>query len=110
MSVHADEGKEDDKGNRNTGCIGIGVVLDRKDDLTMIWIGYSAVWISTAVATIFAVKYTGSAWCLLALLIPTTIRIKSSPDDKKEEKDDITKEERMEIVRNAMDSSRRTSS
>ena len=33
-------------------------------------IAYASAWIATAIAVIFAIKYTGSAWCLWALLFP----------------------------------------
>ena len=35
-----------------------------------VWLAYAAAWISTATAVIFAVKYTGTAWCLVALVLP----------------------------------------
>lgn len=37
-------------------------------------IAYASAWIATAIAVIFAIKYTGSAWCLLALLFPACIK------------------------------------
>lgn len=36
-------------------------------------IAYASAWIATAIAVIFAIKYTGSAWCLWALIIPGCI-------------------------------------
>ena len=44
----------------------------------MIWIGYEAAWISTAAAVIAGVYFTGSAWCLWALLLPVLIKVESS--------------------------------
>lgn len=32
-------------------------------------IAYASAWIATAIAVIFAIKYTGSAWCLWAFLL-----------------------------------------
>lgn len=34
----------------------------------------ASAWITTSIAVIFAIKYTGSAWCLWALLIPASIK------------------------------------
>ena len=39
-------------------------------------IAYGTAWIATSVAIGFAIKYTGSAWCLWALLFPASISIK----------------------------------
>lgn len=33
-------------------------------------IACASAWIATSIAVIFAIKYTGSAWCLWALLFP----------------------------------------
>ena len=38
-------------------------------------IAYASAWIATAIAVIFAIRYTGSAWCLWALVIPGCINI-----------------------------------
>lgn len=38
-------------------------------------IAYGTAWIATSVAIGFAIKYTGSAWCLWALLFPASISI-----------------------------------
>ena len=52
-------------------------------------IAYATAWIATAIAIIFAIKYTGSAWCLWALLIPACVSIEintsNESDDSKEE-------------------------
>ena len=37
-------------------------------------IAYVSAWIATAIAVIFAIKYTGSAWCLWALVFPACIK------------------------------------
>lgn len=37
-------------------------------------IAYASAWIATSIAVIFAMKYTGSAWCLWALLFPACIK------------------------------------
>ena len=37
-------------------------------------IAYASAWIATSIAIIFAIKYTGSAWCLWALLFPACIK------------------------------------
>ena len=44
-------------------------------------IAYASAWITTSIAVIFAIKYTGSAWCLWALLFPACFDIS---DDKEE--------------------------
>ena len=41
----------------------------------MIWLAYAAAWIATASAVIAGIYLTGSAWCLLALLIPLGISV-----------------------------------
>lgn len=41
----------------------------------MFWIAYAVMWISTAVAVIFGIYETGSAWCLWAFLIPAMVDI-----------------------------------
>ena len=43
-----------------------------------VWLAYAAAWISTATAVIFAIKYTGSAWCLVALMLPEMQKISIS--------------------------------
>lgn len=50
-------------------------------------IAYASAWIATSIAVIFAIKYTGSAWCLWALLFPACIKISTSieSDNSKEE-------------------------
>ena len=54
-------------------------------------IAYASAWIATAIAIIFAIKYTGSAWCLWALLFPACIKYSvdistSNKGDNNEEK------------------------
>ena len=46
----------------------------------MIWIGYTAAWISTAAAAIEGMYFTGAAWCLWALLIPAMIKINNGKE------------------------------
>ena len=41
----------------------------------LIYITYIAAWIATAIAVIFAIKLTGSAWCLWAFYFPGSINI-----------------------------------
>ena len=52
-------------------------------------IAYASAWIATAIAVIFAIKYTESIWCLWALLIPACVSIEintsNESDDSKEE-------------------------
>ena len=50
-------------------------------------IAYASAWIATSIAVIFAIKYTGSAWCLWALLFPACIKISTNNegDDSEEE-------------------------
>lgn len=38
-------------------------------------IAYASAWIATAIAVIFAIKYTESIWCLWALLIPACVSV-----------------------------------
>ena len=47
-----------------------------------VWFAYAAAWISTATAVIFAIKYTGSAWCLVALMLPAMQKISISNDEE----------------------------
>ena len=54
----------------------------------MIWIGYAAAWISTAAAVIAGFYFTGSAWCLWALLLPAMIGVKNSQKNGEEMKDE----------------------
>ena len=46
-----------------------------------VWLAYAAAWISTATAVIFAVKYTGTAWCLVALVLPAIQKISISNEE-----------------------------
>lgn len=53
-------------------------------------IAYASAWIATAIAVIFAIKYTGSAWCLWALVFPACIKVSvdistSNESDNREE-------------------------
>ena len=54
-------------------------------------IAYAIAWIATAIAIIFAIKYTGFAWCLWALLFPACI--KASVDISTSNKGDYSEEE-----------------
>ena len=54
-------------------------------------IAYASAWIATAIAVIFAIIYTGSIWCLWALLFPTCIE--ASVDISTSDKSDDSKEE-----------------
>lgn len=54
-------------------------------------IAYASAWIATAIAIIFAIKYTGSVWCLWALVFPACI--KASVDISTSNKDDDSEEE-----------------
>lgn len=47
---------------------------------------YASAWIATAIAVIFGIRYTNSAWCLWALFLPACINI-STKEDKEEESD-----------------------
>lgn len=47
-----------------------------------VWFAYAVAWISTAAAVIFAVKYTGSAWCLVALMLPAMQKISIRNDEE----------------------------
>lgn len=47
-----------------------------------VWPAYAAAWISTATAVIFAIKYTGSAWCLVALMLPAMQKISIRNDEE----------------------------
>ena len=54
-------------------------------------IAYASAWIATAIAVIFAIKYTGSSWCLWALVFPACIKVSvdistsNEGDDSEEE-------------------------
>lgn len=54
-------------------------------------IAYASAWIATAIAIIFAIKYTRSAWYLWALVFPACI--KYSVDISTSNKGDGSKEE-----------------
>lgn len=41
----------------------------------MIWVGYSAMWISVATAASYGVYRTGSSGCLWALVIPLFVSL-----------------------------------
>lgn len=47
---------------------------------------YTSAWIATAIAVIFGIRYTNSAWCLWALFLPACINI-STKEDKEEDSD-----------------------
>lgn len=51
----------------------------------MIYLAYSAAWISTAAATIFGIYFTHSPWCLLAFIFPLGIRISHQREDEQNE-------------------------
>ncbi|MEQ2630112.1 hypothetical protein [Roseburia inulinivorans] len=50
-----------------------------------ITIAYASAWIATSTAVIFAIKYTGSAWCLCALLFPACIKVSTSNEGEDSE-------------------------
>lgn len=56
-----------------------------------ITIAYASAWIATSIAVIFAIKYTGSIWCLWALLFPACIN--TSVDISTSDKSDDNEEE-----------------
>ena len=47
-----------------------------------VWFAYAAAWISTAAAVMVAVKYTGSVWCLVALVLPAMQKISIRNDEE----------------------------
>lgn len=49
-----------------------------------VWLAYAAAWISTAAAVMVAIKYTGSAWCLVALALPAMQKISISNAEENE--------------------------
>lgn len=57
----------------------------------IIAITYASAWITTSIAVIYAIKYTGSAWCLWALLCPASIKtsvdISTSNDNNDDEEE-----------------------
>lgn len=55
--------------------------MNRKSIL-MITLIYIAAWIATAVAVIFAIKLTGSAWCLWGFIFPGSIKIETNDEDE----------------------------
>lgn len=54
-------------------------------------IAYASAWIATSIAVIFAIKYTGSIWCLWALLFPACIN--ASVDISTSDKGDDNEED-----------------
>ena len=54
-----------------------------------ITIAYASAWITTSIAVIFAIKYTGSAWCLFALLFPACIKVSTSNEGEDSEEKQI---------------------
>ena len=58
---------------------------------------YAVAWLSTAAAAAYAVKVTGSAWCLWALLFPACIKI--SETERKKEDEPAKEENENEIER-----------
>ena len=48
----------------------------------MMWLAYASAWIATSAAVIAGIYLTGSAWCLLALLIPLGISVHSNSNNK----------------------------
>lgn len=51
----------------------------------LVAIAYASAWIATAIAIIFAIKYTGSPWCLCALLAPACIQAEIENTDSNNE-------------------------
>ncbi len=51
----------------------------------LVAIAYASAWIATSVAVIFAIKYTGSVWCLWALLIPACVQAEIENTDSNNE-------------------------
>lgn len=47
----------------------------------MIYFAYAMAWVSTAIATSIGIYFTGSAWCLWAMILPACISLKSSKKD-----------------------------
>ena len=47
----------------------------------MVYFAYAVAWVSMAIATSSGIYFTGSAWCLWAMILPTFINIKSSKKD-----------------------------
>ena len=56
-----------------------------KENNILLTIGYATAWIATAVAVIFAIKYTGSAWCLWAFIFPTGLKFSLSSKHNNDE-------------------------
>ena len=50
-------------------------------------IAYASAWIATSIAVIFAIKYTGSALCLWALLFPVCVEISTSTESDNNEEE-----------------------
>ena len=60
----------------------------------MIYIAYAVAWIATAVAVIFGIKLTGSAWCLCAFFFPAGISLShNKKTDNNDEADRHDKDE-----------------
>lgn len=56
-----------------------------KENNILLTIGYATAWIATAVAVIFAIKYTGSAWCLWAFIFPSGLKLSFSSKHNNDE-------------------------
>ena len=58
----------------------------------MAYLAYAVAWIATAIAVIYGIKYTGSAWCLWAFILPVNISLsfsgKHSDDDEEDDEED----------------------
>lgn len=62
-----------------------------KENNILLTIGYATAWIATAAAVIFAIKYTGSAWCLWAFIFPPGLKLSfSNKHNSDEDTDEIT--------------------
>jgi hypothetical protein len=62
-----------------------------KENNILLTIGYAVAWIATTVAVIFAIKYTGSAWCLWAFVFPLGFKLSfSNKHSNDEDTDEIT--------------------
>lgn len=58
----------------------------------MAYLAYAVAWIATAIAVIYGIKYTGSAWCLWAFILPVNIGLSFSGKYNNDDDDEEDKE------------------
>ena len=87
---------ESPKQNDNTFVVPVHERAERRVIMAAFF-AYAVAWLSTAAAAAYAVKVTGSAWCLWALLFPACIKI--SETERKKEDEPAKEEDENEMER-----------